>query len=75
MSAESRASVPPERSSLVASYVEALVLDYLAAETRRSVAVLSNDSKVLHLTENGTAPSASDRTPKVWTSSSISSSE
>ena len=31
MSAESRASVPPERSSLVAGYVEALVLDYLAA--------------------------------------------
>ena len=55
MSAESRASVPPERSSLVAGYVEALVLDYLAAETRRSVAVLSNDSKVLHLTENGSA--------------------
>jgi len=55
MSAESRASVPPERSSLVASYVEALVLDYLAAETRRSVAVLSNDSKMLHLTENGMA--------------------
>ena len=54
-SAESRASVPPERSSLVAAYVEALVLDYLAAATRRSVATLSNDSKALHLTENGGA--------------------
>jgi hypothetical protein len=53
MSAESRASVPAERSSLVAGYIEALVLDYLAAATRRSVATLSNDSKALHLAENG----------------------
>ena len=76
MAAKSRAAFHDERSSLVAGYVEALVLDYLAAETRRSVAVLSNDSKVLRsgsrerrCLRRATGPA------KVWTSSSVSSSE
>lgn len=53
--AEGRASVSAERSSVVSGYVEALVLDYLAAETRRSIAMVGNDLRALHVTENGGA--------------------
>jgi hypothetical protein len=53
--AEGRATVPSERWALVSGYVEALVLDYLAAETRRNIATVDNDFGAFHLTENGRA--------------------
>jgi hypothetical protein len=53
--AEGRAAVPAERVRQVASYVEALVLDYLASNPRRATAMVDNDSGALHLIENGGA--------------------
>jgi hypothetical protein len=53
--AEGRASVSSERGALVSGYIEALILDYLATETRRSIATVDNDLGALHLTENGGA--------------------
>jgi len=53
--AEGRSSVPSERRALVSGYVEALVLDYLAAQTRRSFATLDDDFGAFHLTDNGSA--------------------
>jgi hypothetical protein len=53
--AEGRTGVPAERRAQVSGYVEALVLDYLAAETRRMVATVDDASETLHLTENGGA--------------------
>jgi hypothetical protein len=53
--AEGREGVPPDRLAQVAAYVEALVLDYLAAYTRRSVALIDGVRGDLRLTENGGA--------------------
>jgi hypothetical protein len=53
--AEGRAGVPADRLAQVAAYVEALVLDYLAANTRRSVALIDGVRGDLHFTENGGA--------------------
>jgi hypothetical protein len=56
--AEGRAGVSAERWAIVSGYIEALVLDYLAGEARRSIATMDNDFRVLHLIENGGAFSA-----------------
>jgi hypothetical protein len=52
--AEGRGSVPGERVGQVGCYVEALVLDYLASDTRRNAAVVDERGD-LRLTENGGA--------------------
>jgi hypothetical protein len=53
-SAEARGT-PSERAALVAVYLEALLLDYLASETRRNAAILDSDASALHLVENAGA--------------------
>jgi hypothetical protein len=55
--AEGRATVPRDRRTLVSGYVEALVLDYLAANTRRNVVTVDADAAAasIHLLENGGA--------------------
>jgi len=55
--AEGRQPVPPERISGVSGYVEALVLDYLAANAGRGVVTIDADAPgaTVHLLENGAA--------------------
>ena len=53
--AEARAATRDERSLLVASYIETLMLDYLAGNVRRTTAVLDSEGASLRLVENGGA--------------------
>jgi hypothetical protein len=55
--AEGQKNVPRDRRGLVSGYVETLVLDYLAANAKRSVVTVDADAAAasLHLVENGGA--------------------
>ncbi len=52
--AEGQKDVPPERRTLVGGYVETLVLDYLAANVKRTTITVGADA-ALHLTDNAGA--------------------
>jgi len=55
--AEAHQTVPRDRRALVSGYVETLVLDYLAANTRRNLVTVDVEAAAssIHLVENGGA--------------------
>jgi len=52
--AEGQKDVPPDRRAMVGEYVETLVLDYLAANVKRTTVTVGADAS-LHLTDNAGA--------------------
>jgi hypothetical protein len=53
--AEGNKNVPRDRRAVVSGYVETLVLDYLAANAKRTTVTIDTDSNALHLVDNAGA--------------------